>query len=109
MFGVTGGNGQGGSAYISSKGAVLASMRSLARSFSPDGIRVSAVSPGTTDTQMVAGYSEQQKASMMQRFPLGIFAKPSEIAEGAIFTISDKASFMTGENMRINDGSNFDG
>ena len=80
LFGVTGGNGQGGPAYVSSKGAVLALMRSLARALGPDGIRVNAVSPGITDTPMVAGYSEQQKASMMQRFPLGRFAEPSEIA-----------------------------
>ena len=46
---------------------------------------------------------------MKQRFPLGRFAEPSEIAEGAIFLISDKASFMTGENMHINGGSNFGG
>ena len=94
---------------MSSKGALLALMRSLARSLGPDGIRVNAVSPGITDTPMVAGYSEQQKASMMQRFPLGRFAEPSEIAEGAIFLTSDKASFMTGENMHINGGSNFGG
>ena len=59
MFGVTGGNGQGGPAYVSTKGAVPALMRSLARSLGPDGIRVNAVSPGITDTPMVAGYSEQ--------------------------------------------------
>ena len=109
LFGVTGGNGQGGPAYVSSKGAVLALMRSLARALGPQGIRVNAVSPGITDTPMVGGYSEKQKAAMMQRFPLGRFAEPSEIAEGAIFLISDKASFMTGENMHINGGSNFGG
>ena len=109
MFGVTDGNGQGGPAYVSSKGAVLALMRSLARSLGPDGIRVNAVNPGITDTPIVVGYSEQQKASMMQRSSLGRFAEPSEIAEGAIFLISDKASFMTGENLHINGGSNFGG
>ena len=62
MFGVTRGNGHGGPAYVSSKGAVLAPMRSLARSLGPHGIRVNAVSPGMTDTPMVVGYSEQQKA-----------------------------------------------
>ena len=46
---------------------------------------------------------------MMPRFPLGRFAEPSEIAEGAIFLISEKASFMTGEDMHINGGSNFSG
>ena len=94
---------------MSSKGAVIALMKSLARSPGPHGIRINAVRPGITDTLMVVGYSEQQKASMMERFPLGRFVEPSEIAEGAIFLISDKASFMTGKNMHINGGSNFGG
>jgi len=109
LFGVTGGNGQGGPAYVSSKGAVLALMRSLARALGPDGIRVNAISPGITETPMVAGYTQEQKAAMKKRFPLGRFAKPEEVAEGAIYLVSDKASFMTGENMHINGGSNFGG
>jgi 3-oxoacyl-[acyl-carrier protein] reductase len=109
LFGVTGGNGQGGPAYVSSKGAVLALMRSMARALGTDGIRVNAISPGITDTPMVAGYTEEQKAAMKQRFPLGRFARPEEIAEGALFLISDASSFMTGENMHINGGSNFGG
>ena len=109
LFGVTGGNGQGGPAYVSSKGAVIGLMRSMARALGPDGIRVNAVSPGITDTPMVASYTKEQKTAMRERFPLRRFAKPKEIAEGAIFLISDKASFMTGENMHINGGSNFGG
>ncbi len=109
LFGVTGGNGQGGPAYVSSKGAVLALMRSMARALGTDGIRVNAISPGITDTPVVAGYTEEQKAAMKQRFPLGRFARPEEIAEGALFLISDASSFMTGENMHINGGSNFGG
>jgi len=109
LFGVTGGNGQGGPAYVSSKGAVIGLMRSMARALAPDGIRVNAVSPGITDTPMIASYTKEQKTAMRERFPLRRFAKPKEIAEGAIFLISDKASFMTGENMHINGGSNFGG
>ena len=109
LFGVTGGNGQGGPAYVSSKGAVLALTRSLARALGPTGVRVNAISPGITDTPMVAGYTDEQNAAMKQRFPLGRFAEPEEIAEGAIYLVSDKASFMTGENMHINGGSGFGG
>ena len=109
LHGVTGGNGQGGPAYVSSKGAVLALTRSLARALGPKGVRVNAVSPGLTETAMIAGYTEEQRADMMRRFPLGRFAAPEEIAEAAFFLISDKASFMTGENMHVNGGSNFGG
>ena len=109
LHGVTGGKGQGGPAYVSSKGAVIALTRSLARALGPKGIRVNAVSPGLTETAMIAGYTDQQRADMTQRFPLGRFAAPEEIAEAALFLISDKASFMTGENMHVNGGSNFGG
>ncbi len=107
LYGVTGGQGQGGPAYVASKGAVIALTRSLARALGPEGIRVNTVSPGITETAMIEEYSEEQRRNMKQRFPLGRFAKPEEIAEAGIYLISDKASFMTGETMHVNGGSNF--
>lgn len=107
LQGVTGGEGQGGPAYVSSKGAVIALTRSLARALGPEGVRVNAVSPGLTETPMIAEYSEAQRTAMGQRFPLGRFATPDEIAHAGIYLISDKASFITGEVMHVNGGSNF--
>jgi NAD(P)-dependent dehydrogenase (short-subunit alcohol dehydrogenase family) len=107
LHGVTGGEGQGGPAYVASKGAVIALTRSLARALGPGGVRVNAVSPGITETPMIKEYSQQQRENMKQRFPLGRFAEPEEIAEAGIYLISDKASFMTGETMHVNGGSNF--
>ncbi|MCH2379807.1 MAG: SDR family oxidoreductase, partial [Pedosphaera sp.] len=107
LHGVTGGDGQGGPAYVASKGAVIALTRSLARALGPDGVRVNAVSPGLTETAMIAGYSDEQRANMLRRFPLGRFADPDEIANAGIYLISDLASFMTGEIMHVNGGSNF--
>ena len=107
LHGVTGGEGQGGPAYVASKGAVIALTRSLARALGPKGVRVNAVSPGITETAMIKDYSERQRHAMKQRFPLGRFAEPNEIAEAGLFLISEKASFMTGETMHVNGGSNF--
>jgi 3-oxoacyl-[acyl-carrier protein] reductase len=107
LQGITGGDGQGGPAYVASKGAVIGLMRSLARALGPHGVRVNAVSPGITETAMIAEYSEQRRADMMKRFPLGRFAEPDEIAHAGIYLISEKASFMTGEIMQVNGGSNF--
>lgn len=107
LQGVTGGEGQGGPAYVSSKGAVIALTRSLARALGPEGVRVNAVSPGLTETPMIAGYTESQRTAMGQRFPLGRFATPEEIAHAGLYLISDKASFITGEVMHVNGGSNF--
>ncbi len=107
LHGVTGGDGQGGPAYVASKGAVIALTRSLARALGPHGVRVNAVSPGITETPMIGAYSDHQRAAMLRRFPLGRFAAPEEIANAGLYLISDAASFMTGEVMHVNGGSNF--
>ena len=106
LHGVTGGNGQGGPAYVSSKGAIIALNRSLARALAPK-VRCNAVSPGLAETAMIAGYTEEQRSAMTQRFPMGRFGEPEEIAHAGIFLISDKASFITGEVIHANGGSNF--
>ncbi|MCZ7564056.1 MAG: SDR family oxidoreductase [Burkholderiales bacterium] len=106
-FGVTGGRGQGGPAYVASKGAVIALTRSFARAFGPCGVRVNAVSPGITETPMIGGYTEEQRSEMVKRFPLGRFGTPEEVASAGIFLISDRASFITGEILQVNGGSNF--
>jgi 3-oxoacyl-[acyl-carrier protein] reductase len=56
---------------------------------------------------MIAGYTEEQRSAMTQRFPMGRFGEPEEIAHAGIFLISDKASFITGEVIHANGGSNF--
>ena len=60
--GGAGGDGRGGPAYASSKAAIVALTRSLARSLGADGIRVNAIAPGSTETAMTAGYTEQARA-----------------------------------------------
>lgn len=107
LQGVTGGAGQGGPAYVASKGAVIALTRSLARALGPHGIRVNAVSPGITETAMIGAYTDEQREAMMRRFPLSRFAAPEEIANAGLYLISEAASFMTGEVMHVNGGSNF--
>ena len=106
LYGVTGGNGQGGPAYATSKAAIIGLNRSLARSLAPK-VRCNAVSPGIAETAMIADYSTDQRAAMSKRFPMGRFGEPEEIANAGIFLISEKASFITGEVIHANGGSNF--
>lgn len=107
-YGTTGGDGQAGPAYTASKSAVIGLVRSLARSLAPHRVRVNAVSPGITETPLIAGYTEDKRAAMHNRFPLGRFAQPDEVAHAALYLISDKASFMTGTTIHVNGGSHFD-
>jgi len=106
LYGVTGGQGQGGPAYVASKGAIIALTRSLARALAP-AVRVNAVSPGLTVTPMIDGMTDALRTRMLERFPMGRFGEPEEMADAGIFLISDKASFITGEIIHVNGGSNF--
>ncbi len=99
--------GRGGPAYASSKAAIIALTRSLARSLGADGIRVNAVAPGATDTAMTSGYTEEARANVRSVAALGRMGRPEEIADAARFLISDRASYITGEVMNVNGGASF--
>lgn len=105
--GGVGGHGRGGPAYVSSKGAILALNRSLARSFGPHGIRVNSVAPGATETAMTADYDQDALAGVASRTILKRIGRPEEIAAVAAFLISDEARYMTGEMVNVNGGGSF--
>jgi len=102
--GVGGAMGQGGPAYASSKGAVVALTRSLARSLGPLGVRVNAISPGSTATPMTSKYTEDSRQWVAERTPLGRMGEPKEIADVARFLITPDARYMTGEIVNVNGG-----
>ena len=106
-IGGVGGAGRGGPAYASSKAAIVALTRSLARSLGGDGIRVNAIAPGATETAMTAGYSDEARANVGSAAALGRMGRAEEIADAARFLISDRASYVTGEIMNVNGGASF--
>lgn len=105
--GVGGAAGLGGPAYVASKAAIIGLVRSLARSLGPNGIRVNAISPGVTDTPMIANYSAEHRAAQVTRAALGHIAAPEEIASVACFLTTPGARYMTGEVVVVNGGANF--
>ena len=106
-IGGVGGAGRGGPAYASSKAAIVALTRSLARSLGAEGIRVNAIAPGATETAMTAGYTEQARANVRDVAALGRMGRAEEIADAARFLISDRASYISGEIMNVNGGASF--
>ena len=104
VSGVGGGSGRGGPAYVSSKGGVQVLTRALARALGPRGVRVNAVSPGSTETPMIAEYSEEARQGVRARTPLGRIGDPREIAAVARFLIGDGASYINGETIQVNGG-----
>jgi 3-oxoacyl-[acyl-carrier protein] reductase len=94
----------GQSAYAASKAAIAGLTRSLARELAPQGIRVNAVAPGFIETDLIAGYNSERKASVLQNILLGRAGEAREVAELIAFLASDKASYITGDVISINGG-----
>ena len=87
---------QSGCAYPTSKFAVNGLTKSLARELGKDNIRVNAVLPGVTRTDMVAALPPEMVARIASTIPLGRVGEPEEVANAFVFLASDKASYITG-------------
>lgn len=93
--------------YCASKHAVVGLTKVAALTYARQGIRVNAVLPGVTMTQMVAdvmALGPEVKAMMENSTPMGRLAQPEEIAEAAIWLASDKSSFVTGHSLVADGG-----
>jgi NAD(P)-dependent dehydrogenase (short-subunit alcohol dehydrogenase family) len=90
--------------YAASKGAVLAYTKTLAGEYARDGIRVNAILPGLTNSDMVPVGSEFEQMGVAV-VPMGRAAKPEEIANGIIFFASDESSFCTGTSLVLDGGA----
>lgn len=90
-------NGQpSGVAYPTSKFAVNGMTISLARELGKYGIRVNAVAPGITMTDMVKALPDQMIQPMIQAIPMKRIGEPEDIAKAFVFLASDDASYITG-------------
>ena len=95
------------SAYSAAKAGVIALTELLAAEWAQFNIRLNCVSPGVTRTEMVDDTVRRGGARIdryMQRTPLGRLAEVEEIANAVLFLASDRASFVTGENLRVDGG-----
>jgi NAD(P)-dependent dehydrogenase (short-subunit alcohol dehydrogenase family) len=94
------------SLYTASKHAVEGLTKSSALEGAPFGVRVNAVAPGPTETGMLDRLTgtPDKKAAFFAAVPLKRGAMPEEIADAIVFLASSKASFITGQIIRINGG-----
>lgn len=90
-----------GVGYPTSKFAVNGMTKSLARELAKDNIRVNAVAPGVTDTDMVAALPEQTRQYITSTIPLGRIGTPQDIANAFLFLASPLASYVTGEILSV--------
>lgn len=90
-----------GVGYPTSKFAVNGLTISLARELGPDRIRVNAVAPGITNTDMMRNVPEEMIDPLIQNIPLRRIGQPEDIAKACAFLAGDDASYISGEVLHV--------
>jgi NAD(P)-dependent dehydrogenase (short-subunit alcohol dehydrogenase family) len=90
-------------AYTASKYGIIGLTGSAALDYVGQGIRVNAVSPGVTDTPMVAGGGELAEF-LKTVIPAGRMASPAEVANAVLYALSDRASYLVGQEIIVDGG-----
>jgi 3-oxoacyl-[acyl-carrier protein] reductase len=92
-------------AYSAAKAGLIGLTRSLAREFGSRGIRVNAVAPGMTITEMTTDLVESEAGRRrLADMPLGRFGRADEVAEAVVFLLTDRASLFLGQTLNPNAG-----
>ena len=100
---------KGDTSYCATKGAVNGFMKGSALELAPQGIRINSINPGLVPTNILnlandlAG-EEHHVEMMLERYPLKRLGTPEDIANGAVYLLSDASSWVTGTNLVIDGG-----
>lgn len=98
------GSTSGHAHYAAAKAGVVSFTISLAREEARNGIRVNALAPGMMETPMASEALRDRRDKYIERIPLGRVAHPEEVANVAIFLLSEKAGYMTGTTADVTGG-----
>ncbi|MBC2875751.1 MULTISPECIES: 3-oxoacyl-[acyl-carrier-protein] reductase [Streptomyces] len=90
--------------YAASKAGIQGMSVSLAKELAPYGIRVNVVAPGFIETDMTEALPEKARAGALKSIPLRRYGGAAEVADLVSFLVSDRASYITGEIVRIDGG-----
>lgn len=90
--------------YAACKAAVVGLSRTLARELGSTGVRFNCVAPGITDTDMTRDRIETDRASYLEKLPVGRIGRPEDIANAVLFLASDRADNITGQVIHCNGG-----
>lgn len=105
MSSIVGEDGNGGqTAYAASKAGLTGFTKSLAKEVASRNIRVNAVAPGFIETDMTGELSKNDKLGITGKIALKRLGKPEDVANLVLFLLSDEASYITGDIIRIDGG-----
>ncbi len=102
LYGIIG--SAGSVSYHATKGAVRLMSKAAALEHVQDNIRVNSIHPGQIDTPILANLTPELDAAIKARIPMGRLGQPEEVAEVSLFLCSDMASYITGEEVRVDGG-----
>jgi 3-oxoacyl-[acyl-carrier protein] reductase len=91
-------------AYGSSKAALIYMTKVIAKELASKNIRINAIAPGLTETDMASQMEEKAKRTLIESSSMNRMASPTEIADAALFLASDMSSFITGQVIRVDGG-----
>jgi 3-oxoacyl-[acyl-carrier protein] reductase len=94
----------GQAAYAATKAGLIGLTKSVARELASRNIRVNAVAPGYIDTDMTAALPEAARQKMTELIPLARLGTAQDVADCVAWLASDKASYVTGQVIRVNGG-----
>jgi len=92
--------------YAASKGGVMLMMKSLAQEVAPHRIRVNGIAPGAIKTRInqAAWETPEAEARLLELIPYGRVGVPDDVAEAALFLVSDAADYITGTTLFVDGG-----
>jgi 3-oxoacyl-[acyl-carrier protein] reductase len=102
VIGLIGNPGQAN--YAASKGGVIALTKSVAKELASRNINVNAIAPGFIETDMTVKLPEDVKKEIMKQIPLGAWGSAGDVANTALFLVSDASSYITGQVVQVDGG-----
>ena len=102
MWGQTGGSCE--VAYSAAKAGLIGLGKALAKEEGPSGITVNIVAPGVIDTDMMAGFTDEDRAALAEDTPVGRLGTPEEIARTLVFLADEASGYITGQVIGQNGG-----
>lgn len=102
MWGQTGGSCE--VAYSAAKAGLIGLGKALAKEEGPSGITVNVIAPGVIDTDMMSGFSDEDRAVLAEDTPVGRLGTPQEIARTLVFLADERSGYITGQVIGQNGG-----
>jgi len=102
IVGTTGNPGQAN--YAAAKAGLVGMSKALAQEVAGRGITVNVIAPGFIATPMTDALTDEQRAALAARIPLGRLGKPEDVAAAAVYLASDEAGWITGAVLHVNGG-----